>query len=146
MPKHETNRKESFIVTLGRQTRFNGLLKFKNTLRIQGIFKGTIDATGALIVDKDAIVEADRINVSSLTVSGEVTGNVHAIDKVDMLSGAKVNGDITASRLRLTDGVFFDGRCSMADVDKEIEIFSRPIEEIKADLVHKRVSQRDWQK
>ena len=135
MSKHEGKKKESSIVTLGRQTVFNGLLKFKETLRMQGQFMGTIEADGALIVDKDAVVDADLITVRSLTVYGEVNGDIYAVDKVDMISGATVRGDITASRLRLADGVIFEGQCSMTGVDKEVEIFSRPIEEIKAELM-----------
>ena len=134
MPKDERKR-ESSVVTLGRQTSFHGILKFHETLRVQGKFKGTIEASGALIVEKDAEIDADSIAVSSLTVYGTVIGNVHALDKVDMMSGAKVQGDITAARLRIADGVLFEGQCSMTNVDKEVEIFSRPSEEIKAELL-----------
>ena len=134
MTKYEARKKDSPVVTLGRETRFNGLLKFNETLKIQGQFTGTIEAGGILIVDKDAVVDADHINVDSLTVYGEVKGDVSAVDKVDLMSGAKVRGDITASRLRLADGVLFEGQCSMTGVEGEIEIFSRPIEEIKAEL------------
>jgi len=135
MPKREGKKKDnSDIVVLGKTTSFTGILKFSTTLRIQGNFKGTIEASGALIVDKEAIVEADHITVSSLTVYGSVSGAVHASDKVDMMSGAKVHGDVSAARLRIADGVLFEGQCKMTGVDKEIEIFSRPTEEIKADL------------
>jgi len=135
MSKYEGKRKDSSVVTLGRETNFNGIIKFTETLRIQGQFKGTIDSGGDLIVDKDAVVEADHINVDSLTVYGDVTGDVRAVDKVDMMTGAKVRGDITAARLRLADGVLFEGQCSMTGVDEEVEIFSRPIEDIKAELL-----------
>jgi len=137
MSKYDGKRKDSsFVVTLGRETRFNGMLKFKETLRIQGQFKGTIEAGGDLVVDKDAVVEADHINVDSLTVYGDVTGDIFAVGKVDMMTGAKVRGDIKAARLRLADGVLFDGQCSMTGVEEEIEIFSRPIEDIKAELLN----------
>jgi cytoskeletal protein CcmA (bactofilin family) len=136
MSKQE--RRESSVVTLGPLTDFNGTLKFRETLRVQGKFKGAIEATGALVVDKDATVDADRITVDSLTVFGTVIGNVYAEDKVDMMSGAKVKGDVTAARLRIADGVLFEGQCSMIGVDKDVEIFSRPTEEIKAELAHKK--------
>jgi len=134
MQKPDDSRKESNVVTLGRQTSFNGQLKFRETLLVQGKFKGTIEATGALVVDKDAIVDADRITVSSLTVYGTVLGDVFAADNVDMMNGAKVQGDISAARLRIADGVLFEGQCSMTGVDRDIDIFSRPVEEIKAEL------------
>jgi cytoskeletal protein CcmA (bactofilin family) len=141
MSKQEENKNESSVVTLGRQTSFNGILKFSQKLCVQGKFKGTIEAseeTGRLVVDKDAVIEADRITVNSLKVQGEVTGNVYAADKVDMMSGAKVKGDVTAARLRIADGVLFEGQCSMIGIDREVEIFSRPAEEIKAELVRKK--------
>jgi cytoskeletal protein CcmA (bactofilin family) len=130
--KDKTDNSE--IVVLGKTTSFTGILKFETTVRIQGSFKGTIEASGALIVDKDATVEADHITVSSLTVYGNISGTVHAVDKVDMMSGAKVHGDVSASRLRIADGVLFEGKCKMTSVEKDVEIFQRPIEEIKADL------------
>jgi cytoskeletal protein CcmA (bactofilin family) len=134
MAKTDGKKGGSNTVVLGTHTSFNGLLRFKETLCIQGKFKGTIEASGALIVDKGAVVEADHISVSSLTVYGTVIGAVHAVDKIDMLSGAEVRGDCTAARLRIADGVLFEGQCSMTALDKDVEIFSRPTEEIKAEL------------
>ena len=134
MPKRDGKKKDREIVVLGRTTSFTGLLKFQTTLRIQGIFRGTIEAEGDLIVDKDAVVDADRITVGSLTVFGKISGAVHARNKVDLMSGAKLQGDINAARLRIADGVLFEGKCKMTNIEKDIEIFSRPTEEIKAEL------------
>jgi cytoskeletal protein CcmA (bactofilin family) len=134
MSRKEGKKKDSDIVVLGRTTSFTGILKFDTTIKIQGSFRGTIEAAGALIVDKDAVVEADHITVSSLTVYGSISGTVHAVDKVDMMSGARVHGDVNAARLRIADGVLFEGKCKMTNVEKDVEIFHRPTEEIKADL------------
>lgn len=131
---NQEGKKKENIVVFGPSTAFNGFLRFKETLCIQGKFKGTIAASGALIVDKGAVVEANNISVSSLIVYGTVIGAVHAVDKIDMFPGAEVRGDVTAARLRIADGVFFEGQCSMTGVDKDVEIFSRPTEEIKAEL------------
>jgi cytoskeletal protein CcmA (bactofilin family) len=125
---------EGNVVVLGSTTAFNGFLRFKSALCIQGKFRGTIEATGALIVDKGAVVEVDHLSVASLIVYGTVIGVVHAADKVDMMSGAEVKGDVQAARLRIADGVIFEGRCMMTGLDKDVEIFSRPTEEIKAEL------------
>jgi len=135
MPKREGKKKDKHgIVVLGKTTSFTGFLKFATTLRIQGNFRGTIEATGDLIVDKDAVVDADHITVSSLTVYGSISGTVLAQNKVDMMSGAKVHGDVSAAKLRIADGVLFDGKCKMTSIEKDVEIFHRPTEEIKAEL------------
>ena len=128
--KKDNNR----MVVFGNSTSFNGLLRFKESLCIQGRFKGTIEASGALIVDKGAVVEADHISVTSLMVYGTVIGAVQALDCIDMFPGAEVRGDLSAARLRIADGVLFEGQCSMTGISKDVEIFSRPTEEIKAEL------------
>jgi len=122
------------MTVFGPQTSFNGILRFQNTLKIQGSFKGSIDATGALIVDKGAVIEVDHLYVTSLVVYGTVIGSVHAKDKVDMYPGAKVHGDVEAAHLRIADEVLFEGQCSMSGIEEDVEIFSRPTEEIKAEL------------
>jgi len=134
MPRQGKRKSKTEIVILGKTTSFTGILKFETTLRIQGTFRGTIDAIGDLIVDREAVVDADHINVSSLTVYGNISGTINAYGKVDMMSGAKVHGDVTASKLRIADGVLFEGKCKMTNIEKDIEIFHRPVEEIKADL------------
>ena len=134
MIRPDGKKKEAKVVVFGPSTAFNGHLRFSETLCIQGKFRGTIDASGALIVDKGAVVETDHISVSSLIVYGTVVGAVHASDKIDMLPGAEVRGDVSAARLRIADGVLFEGQCSMTGLEKEVEIFSRPTEEIKAEL------------
>ncbi|MDR0718508.1 MAG: polymer-forming cytoskeletal protein [Treponema sp.] len=133
MSKTDGKKKDN-IVIFGPSTSFNGFLRFKETLCIQGKFRGTIQAAGALIVDKGAVVEADHISVTSLIVYGTVIGAVHAQDKIDMFPGAEVRGDVSAARLRIADGVSFEGQCSMTGIDRDVEIFSRPTEEIKAEL------------
>ena len=133
MIKTDGKKKEK-VVVFGNETSFNGFLRFKESLCIQGRFKGTIQASGDLIVDKGAVVEVDHISVSSLIVYGTVIGAVHAIDKIDMFPGAEVRGDVSAARLRIADGVLFEGQCSMTGISKDVEIFSRPTEEIKAEL------------
>ncbi len=126
--------------TFGPETSFKGTLRFKNTLRIRGSFNGSIEATGALIVDKGAVVEADHISVASLVVCGTVIGRISAVDRVDMLEGATVRGDVEAARLRIADGVIFEGKCGMTGQAGDVEIFSRPAEEIKAELQRPQVT------
>ena len=134
MPGQERRKKDTPVVILGKRTVFRGRIKFGKTLHVRGRFEGTIEASGALVVERDAVVDADRIEVSSLTVYGTVIGNVFALDKVDMMSGSTVQGDVSAAKLRIADGVLFRGQCSMTGSDAEPEIFSRPAGEIKAEL------------
>jgi cytoskeletal protein CcmA (bactofilin family) len=127
----EGKNKVSSPVVLAKTAVFNGVLRFTKPVCIQGKFSGTIEATGELTVDRSAVVDADRINVSSIVVLGRVSGNIFAEDKVDLFPGAEVSGDISAQRLRIADGVLFEGQCSMVDAEKDIDIFSHSQDEIK---------------
>jgi cytoskeletal protein CcmA (bactofilin family) len=88
-------------------------LRFKDSLRIQGKFEGEIDSMGRLIIDDQAVVNARRIRASSVVVGGVVHGDIEAVDRLEMLPSAKVYGNVRTSRLRIGDGVVFEGKCEM---------------------------------
>jgi cytoskeletal protein CcmA (bactofilin family) len=99
--------------TLGRETSFSGTLRFKESLRIKGKFEGEIDSLGRLFIDADAVVNARRIRASSVVVGGVVHGDIEAADRLEMLPSAKVYGNVRTSKLRIADGVVFEGKCEM---------------------------------
>jgi cytoskeletal protein CcmA (bactofilin family) len=99
--------------TLGKETSFSGILKFKDSLRLRGKFEGEIDSLGRLVIDSEAVVNARRIRASSVVVGGVVHGDIEAVDRLEMLSSAKVYGNVRTSKLRIADGVVFEGKCEM---------------------------------
>ena len=99
--------------TLGAETAFKGTLRFRDSLRIRGAFEGDIDATGRLYVDGDATVNARHIVATSVVIGGTVRGDIDAPDRVEMLPSAKVYGNVRTARLRIADGVVFEGSCEM---------------------------------
>lgn len=114
MPKSRKNDASSPVTTtLGRETSFSGKLKFKDSLRIQGRFDGEIDAEGRLVIDSEAVVNARRVKAASVIIGGVVHGDIEASDRLEMLPSAKVYGNVRTARLRIADGVVFEGRCEM---------------------------------
>lgn len=99
--------------TFGSQTSFAGILRFKDSLRIKGSFEGEIDAMGRLYIDADAVVNARRIRATNVVVGGTVRGDIEAADRLEMLSTAKVYGNVRTAKLRIADGVVFEGSCEM---------------------------------
>jgi cytoskeletal protein CcmA (bactofilin family) len=131
---YDTQKEVIPTATLSKTTSLKGIMHFDGLICIMGKFNGTIEAKGDLIVGKGAQVECDHIVVNSITVHGMVTARIQAEDKVDLMTGSEVHGDIRAGRLRIADGVLFEGRCSMIDEGNEAEIFSLSTPEIKAAL------------
>ncbi|MFW6181763.1 MAG: bactofilin family protein [Spirochaetota bacterium] len=91
---------------------FSGTMKFKNSLMIKGKFDGQIDATGHLILGPHSEVKA-TIRAGVVTNYGKVTGNVEAIEKLELLKGAELNGDVKTPDLIIESGCTFNGKCTM---------------------------------
>jgi cytoskeletal protein CcmA (bactofilin family) len=110
--------------TLGRETSFSGTLRFKESLHIKGKFEGEIDSLGKLFIDGDAVVNARRIRASSIVIGGVVHGDIEAADRLEMLPSAKVYGNVRTSKLRIADGVVFEGKCEMIRDPSAFDPFS----------------------
>ncbi|MBN1520026.1 MAG: polymer-forming cytoskeletal protein [Spirochaetales bacterium] len=114
MSRKSTIAKAVDITTvLGPTTSLSGTLSFESNLMIRGQFEGDIDAKGALYIDEGATVNAGRIRAVSIFVAGSVRGNLEAADKVELKPNAQIRGNVRAARLRIADGVIFEGRCEM---------------------------------
>ena len=130
MPKARKDEAIPIIATtLGKETSFSGTLKFKDSLRIKGKFEGEIDSLGKLFIDGDAVVNARRIRASSVIVGGVVHGDIEAADRLEMLSSAKVYGNVRTSKLRIADGVVFEGKCEMIRDPSSFDPFGSPTDD-----------------
>ena len=124
------NGPDRITTTLGKETRFNGVMKFRDSLKIDGSFEGEIKSSGYLYIENGAVVNAD-IRVGALVIGGIVKGNIEATDRVEMLSTGKVYGNVRTANLKIADGVVFDGKCEMIRNTDSIDIFSGRVDQIK---------------
>lgn len=97
---------------LGKGSEFQGKLTFEGSVRIDGRFTGEIFSDGELIIGEGAEVQAE-IRVGSVSVYGNVTGNITAADSVELHAPASLRGNIASPALHIDKGVFFDGACQM---------------------------------
>ena len=116
--------------TLGKETVFRGTMKFETSLKIDGTFEGEIESEGFLFIEDGASVRAD-VRVGSVVVGGVVHGNIVAKEMLEMLSTGKVYGNVTTAKLKIADGVVFEGKCEMIKNPDEIDIFTAPATKIK---------------
>lgn len=99
---------------LGKGTSCTGDLVFEDSMRLDGVFKGTIRSDSVLSIGESADVEAD-IQVGTLLVSGRVVGKVRATDRVEIHPGGRVIGDIRAPNLVTKQGAVFRGNCFIGE-------------------------------
>jgi len=89
----------------------DGEINFKDMLRVNGHIAGRVfSEKGTLIVDASAKVDA-CVNVAVAMISGIVNGDVIGHERVEVRSGAIVNGNISTRSLCIKPGAVFQGDC-----------------------------------
>jgi cytoskeletal protein CcmA (bactofilin family) len=121
---------ERAATTLGSETNFSGVMKFKTSLKIDGKFQGKVVSPGFLYIEEGAVINAD-IDVGSVIIGGYVKGNVIAKENLELLPTGQLFGDIKTSKLKIADGVIFEGKCEMIKSEDTVDIFSAQVGEIK---------------
>jgi cytoskeletal protein CcmA (bactofilin family) len=91
---------------------FKGNIKFQSSLRVRGHIKGTIEATGELIVDDIGVVDADIV-VHTLIANGTIKGNIEAKEKIEIGKTGVIVGDIKSPLMNMEIGSKFTGNCAM---------------------------------
>ena len=105
---------EDFDTILAKDIIFSGTLNFEKPFLIRGKLSGNIVARGFLVVDEDAVVEAN-INASKVVIRGSVTGDVTATEKVEITVTGKLLGNVKSPEIFMETGCSFNGRCTMAE-------------------------------
>ncbi|MGN0730033.1 bactofilin family protein [Treponema sp.] len=123
------------ITVFGQETEFDGVLSFSDNLVVTGKFHGTIQASGNLEIEKTAVCDIDRMIANSIVVSGKITGDIEAKDRIELCAGSRVHGDLKAARLRISDGVEFEGKISMLKEIPSSDVFSAASDEYKNSLI-----------
>jgi len=85
--------------------------RFEGNLRVDGYAKGPLRSlTGTLILGEAAEVVSDVV-VATAIIDGCLLGDVYATDRVELLSHAKVKGNIDAPAIVIQPGAVFEGEC-----------------------------------
>ncbi len=131
----EKTEEKKTVTVFGPETEFDGVLEFSDDLIITGRFNGRIKATGNLEVARDAICTVEKIVAKSVVVSGNVTGDIEASERVEICNGGIVKGNIVTSRIRIENNVEFEGDVTMLDSVPEENLFAVASNEYKQAMV-----------
>jgi len=97
---------------LDKGAEFEGKLTFEGKVQINGKFRGEIFSDGTLVIGEGAEVDA-KIEIETVIIQGNVTGNIIAKSRIEMHPPAVVKGDIVSPGLVVSEGAVFEGNCSM---------------------------------
>jgi len=99
---------EHMTCFFGKESKFEGIIKFHGTARIDGRSKGKIWGEGTLSIGREAKIESE-IHASSVINSGEIHGNIYAEKEIELHAPGKVYGNVEAPTIEIEKGVVFEG-------------------------------------
>ncbi len=97
---------------IGHGLTIEGEITSEDEVTVAGTVRGRLSSESAIAIDSGAVVEAD-VSAGSLSVGGSITGNVSATDRVDLLAGGRLVGDVRTARITIQDGASFKGNVDM---------------------------------
>ena len=105
---------------IGRGCRIEGNVAFQGGLRVDGHIIGDVRAepegAGYVIVPPLGRIEGE-VRAAHIVVSGQVVGNLHASDRVELLARARIIGNITYAAMTMQAGCSVSGK--LLQVDEE---------------------------
>jgi cytoskeletal protein CcmA (bactofilin family) len=97
---------------IGKDTHFKGNITAKGSIRVDGQLDGEVTTSSDVVVGVAGDVTV-QIKARNVTVAGKVTGNIDAVEKLELLPTAKLCGDIKVGMLIVGEGAVFKGSCEM---------------------------------
>jgi len=89
-----------------------GNLSSREDVLVYGTLRGKLQSNEHVTVGNGGVVEAD-VSAQSVDIAGQLTGDVSAVDRVDIQPGGRLVGDVRAARLTIADGASFKGNVDM---------------------------------
>ncbi len=96
----------------GAKLAVKGKVSGGGSLIVMGRLEGEFDLEGELVLAPSAAATGE-IKAVAITVSGNVTGNLSAREKVHLEKSAVVSGRIATPRLSMVEGAHFNGEVEM---------------------------------
>ncbi len=90
-------------------TKFEGTISGQDTIRIAGNFEGDVTCESMLWVEKGGKMNGP-VNARWVIIEGEINGNIEATEQIELRSEGRVIGNISAAKIAIAQGCFFDGK------------------------------------
>jgi cytoskeletal protein CcmA (bactofilin family) len=94
---------------LGPGLQIKGEISGNEDLKLDGKVDGSVSVGGfRLTVGPGAHLNADLVAREAL-ISGEVNGDISAVDRIEIMKTASIVGDLSTGRIIIEEGAFFKG-------------------------------------
>lgn len=98
------------VAWIGKAVRVEGKVISSEDLTIDGDVEGSIELGGhSLTIGSESSVKANLL-AKTITISGTVTGNVKAIERLDLRATGTIQGNVIAPRFAMAEGATVKGK------------------------------------
>ncbi|HJW98613.1 MAG TPA: polymer-forming cytoskeletal protein [Terriglobales bacterium] len=113
---------------IGKSLVIKGELSGSEPIHIDGHFEGPISLRDChMSIGRDAVVKSN-VHAGDVIVRGSLQGNLTVTDRVEVHSGGSLMGDVTAGRISIEYGAYYQGKVDMRGPDPKAHIESRRAE------------------
>lgn len=104
---------------IGPSVKVKGNFHSQGNIVVEGIFEGSIKTNGNIFIGDKAKISAN-IEAKEARIGGEVIGNIKVKEYLEIVSSAKIFGDVEYSSISVERGAVLNGKCTMsAGIKKE---------------------------
>ena len=98
---------------ISNETKITGNINFTGVLYVDGYVKGDVSAdeyeNSLLTIGQNGVIEGE-INVPHIMIFGRVKGDVHAFEHVELMSDARVEGNVYYKLIEMAMGAEVNGQ------------------------------------
>ncbi len=109
---------DKIVTLIGPDTHFQGTIKAKGLVRIDGVVEGELETEGDVILGETGRATLD-IQARNVAVAGHFKGSLNLSGKLEIRSTGTVTGNIKTNGLVIDEGARFTGDCEMNDQNLE---------------------------
>jgi cytoskeletal protein CcmA (bactofilin family) len=113
---------------IGEDVEISGNIKCESNIQLNGKLNGDLTC-GAQAMIGDTSAVKGNLSIETISVMGQINGNITAKDKIELKSTARLHGDIRAKRLTVEDGVTFIGKVEVNPAGTSAATPTKPAEE-----------------
>jgi cytoskeletal protein CcmA (bactofilin family) len=101
------------MASIGKSITIKGDLSGNEDVQVEGTVEGRVDLpNNEITIGTDGHVSAE-VHAKTVTVIGRVTGNVTAVDRIEIQDSGQVDGDVRAPKLVVHEGAVVNGKIEM---------------------------------
>jgi cytoskeletal protein CcmA (bactofilin family) len=89
-----------------------GDLETEGVVRVEGRVRGTVRVGSQVLVAPGAVIEGD-LHTQEAVIAGQISGAIHARERVELQATAMVAGDILTPRISIVEGARVTGEVKM---------------------------------